>query len=89
LDYGFALPAGRPVGRLVTETPPSETARTTVEASPGALPAPAPAGSQAAGQSWTARSQGANRLVPVALWTGLAIVVLTVLSALVARQRHR
>ncbi|MGH3812097.1 MAG: hypothetical protein ACRDUV_06520, partial [Pseudonocardiaceae bacterium] len=56
---------------------------------PGAIPTPPPAGSQAAAQGRTAGSHSANRLVPMALWTGLAIAVLTVLGALVARQRHR
>ncbi|MGH3835879.1 MAG: D-alanyl-D-alanine carboxypeptidase family protein [Pseudonocardiaceae bacterium] len=89
LDYGFALAPGRPVGRLVTETPPPETAGTAPGTITGAIPTPPPAGSQAAAQGWTGGSEGANRLVPVALWTGLAIAVLTLLGALVARQRHR
>ncbi len=92
LEYGFALTPGRPVGRLVTEAPPletagpPETAGTTAGAIPGATPTPPPAGSPAAAQGWTG---GANRLAPVALWAGLAIAVLAVLSALVARQRYR
>ncbi|MGH3776146.1 MAG: D-alanyl-D-alanine carboxypeptidase family protein [Pseudonocardiaceae bacterium] len=89
LDYGFALTPGRPVGRLVDEALPPETAETTPGAVPGATPTPPPAGSQAAAQRWTGGSHRANRLVPVALWAGLAIAVLTVLGALVARQRHR
>ncbi|MGH3944055.1 MAG: D-alanyl-D-alanine carboxypeptidase family protein [Pseudonocardiaceae bacterium] len=89
LDYGFALAPGRPVGHLVTEAPPPETAGTTPGAITGAIPTPPPAGSQAAAQRWTGGSHRADRLVPVALWAGLAIAVLTVLGALVARQRHR
>ncbi|MGH3897384.1 MAG: D-alanyl-D-alanine carboxypeptidase family protein [Pseudonocardiaceae bacterium] len=89
LDYGFALTPGRPVGQLVDQPPPPETVITTSEAIPGAIPAPPPAGFRAAPQGRTGGSQGAGGLVLAAVWTSLAIVVLTVLGALVARQRHR
>ncbi len=85
LDYGFALTPGRPVGQLVDKAPPSETAGTT----PGAIPTSPPAGFQAASRGWTDGFPGASSLVPVALWAGLAITVLAILGALVARQRHR
>jgi D-alanyl-D-alanine carboxypeptidase (penicillin-binding protein 5/6) len=85
LDYGFALTPGRPVGQLVDQAPPPEMA----EMTPGAIPASPPAGSQAASRGWTGGSSGAGSLVPVALWISLAIAVLAVLGALVARQRHR
>ncbi|MGH3885639.1 MAG: D-alanyl-D-alanine carboxypeptidase family protein [Pseudonocardiaceae bacterium] len=81
LNYGFALTPGRPVGQLVDKAAPPEPAGTTS----GAIPTPPPAGSQ----GWTGRSSGAGSLIPVALWTGLAIAVLAILGALVARQRHR
>ncbi len=89
LDYGFALTPGRPVGQLVDQAPPPETAVPTAEAIPGAIPAPPPGGFRAASQGRTGGSHGASGLVLAAVWTGLAIVVLTVLGALVARQRHR
>jgi D-alanyl-D-alanine carboxypeptidase (penicillin-binding protein 5/6) len=85
LDYGFALTPGRPVGQLVDQAPPPEMA----EMTPGAIPASPPAGSQAASRGWTGGSSGVGSLVPVALWISLAIAVLAVLGALVARQRHR
>ncbi len=85
LDYGFALAPGRSVGQLVDKAPPPETAGTT----PGAIPTSPPAGFQATSRGWTGGSPGAGSLVPMALWTGLAIAVLAVLGALVARQRHR
>ncbi|MGH3684322.1 MAG: D-alanyl-D-alanine carboxypeptidase family protein [Pseudonocardiaceae bacterium] len=81
LNYGFALPPGHPVGRLVDHAESPE------------LPATAPAeprvGVHAAAQGWTGRSSQAGGLLPVALWIGLAATVLAVLGALVARQRHR
>ncbi|MGH4010937.1 MAG: D-alanyl-D-alanine carboxypeptidase family protein [Pseudonocardiaceae bacterium] len=95
LDYGFALTPGRPIGRLINETAPPdtagspETAGTTPGAVPDAIPTPLPAGSRAAAQGWSSGSHQTTRVLPVALWTGLAIAVLTVLGALVARQRHR
>ncbi|MGQ0715914.1 MAG: D-alanyl-D-alanine carboxypeptidase family protein [Pseudonocardiales bacterium] len=94
LDYGFALPAGRPIGQLVDQAPPPEPVATTPVtpppgAIPGAVPTPPPAGVQAAPRRWAGGAPGAGSLVPVALWIGLAIAVLTVLGVLVARQRHR
>ena len=85
LDYGFALAPGRPVGQLVEQASPSETAGTI----PGALPTLPPAGFQPASRDRIGGSPGAGSLLPVALWIGLAITVLAVLGALVARQRHR
>ncbi len=85
LDYGFALPPGHPVGQLVDQAPPPEPAAVPP---PGAIPVPPPAGFGAASPGWTGGSRVAGGLVPVAVWTGLAIAVLTVLGALVARQRH-
>ncbi|MGH3866923.1 MAG: D-alanyl-D-alanine carboxypeptidase family protein [Pseudonocardiaceae bacterium] len=85
LNYGFLLPPGSPVGRLVNGAaggqPPAEEAAPAPVAPPDGLPA--------AAQSWTGGSPQVDKLVPVALWIGLAIAVLAVLGALVARQRHR
>jgi D-alanyl-D-alanine carboxypeptidase (penicillin-binding protein 5/6) len=82
LDYGFALPAGHPVGRLV-DGAPLETA--------GAAPAesqPIPPQAQAhtAAQNWPGES---GALLPSLLWVGLGVTVLGVLLALTARQRRR
>jgi D-alanyl-D-alanine carboxypeptidase (penicillin-binding protein 5/6) len=81
LDYGFALPPGRPVGQLVDKAPPPETPTTT--------PVAPRTGPVAAWRIPPGGFPGAGSLVPVALWIGLAIAVLAVLGALVARQRHR
>jgi serine-type D-Ala-D-Ala carboxypeptidase (penicillin-binding protein 5/6) len=75
LNYGFALPPGHPVGRLVDEAESHETAP--------------PAGIHAATPGWAGRSQEVGALLPAALWIGLAVVVLAALGVLVARQRHR
>jgi D-alanyl-D-alanine carboxypeptidase (penicillin-binding protein 5/6) len=83
LNYGFALPPGHPVGRLVNEAPPSET---TASSPDGALP---PVSVNAASRGATAGFHRASTLLPVALWIGLAIAALAALGALVARQRHR
>ncbi|MGH3721198.1 MAG: D-alanyl-D-alanine carboxypeptidase family protein [Pseudonocardiaceae bacterium] len=80
LDYGFALPPGSPVGRLVPEAQVPEA-----ELTPEALPAPTGASAYAAAQGSTSRSHRAG----VMLWIGLAATVLATLGALVARQRHR
>jgi serine-type D-Ala-D-Ala carboxypeptidase (penicillin-binding protein 5/6) len=88
LDYGFALPPGSPVGRLVDEAQSPEAAGTGPEATPGVLPAPPGAGVHAAAQGWTGRFHEVGVALPVALWIGLAVTVLAVLGALVARQRH-
>jgi D-alanyl-D-alanine carboxypeptidase (penicillin-binding protein 5/6) len=85
LDYGFALPTGHPVGRLVDEAESPGTAVTGPGATPGDLP---PADVHAAAQGWTGRSHEASVALPVALWAGVAVTVLAVLGALVARQRH-
>ncbi|HEY6424407.1 MAG TPA: serine hydrolase [Pseudonocardiaceae bacterium] len=80
LDYGFALPPGQPVGRLVNEAPPPETSDADPEPS---------AGDSALGQNGSGGSPGRSALIPVVFSIGLAAVVLAVLGALVARQRHR
>lgn len=81
LNYGFSLPPGSPVGRLVNGAqPPAE------EATPA--PVTPPDGLPASSQGWTDRSTKAGGLIPVALWIGLAVTVLAILGALVARQRH-
>jgi serine-type D-Ala-D-Ala carboxypeptidase (penicillin-binding protein 5/6) len=77
LDYGFALPPGSSVGRLVDQAEAPQTA--------GAAPV---AGVPAASQGWTGSSSDAARLTPVVLWLGVALTVLVVLGALVTRQRH-
>ena len=82
LDYGFALPAGHPVGKLVDGTPP-ETAGAAPRES---QPAPPQVQAHAAAQNWLGES---GALLPVLLWVGLAVTVLGVLLALTARQRHR
>jgi D-alanyl-D-alanine carboxypeptidase (penicillin-binding protein 5/6) len=85
LDYGFALPAGQPVGKLVDRAPSPEAS------SPGAAPArpaPAPADGEihTAAQNWPGES---GALLPALLWVGLAVTALGVLLALIARQRPR
>ncbi len=87
LDYGFALPAGAPVGRLVDGSELSEQA--VLGAAPGSLPTPPRVGLHAATPGWHGGSHPIDALFPVALWTGLAATVLGILGALVARQRHR
>lgn len=86
LNYGFALPTGRPVGRLVDEAESPETAP---DGAPGAVPAPPGAGVNAASRNSTSGFDQGGTLLPLALWIGLAIAVLAALGALVARQRHR
>ncbi len=85
LNYGFALPPGRPVGRLVDGAQPAEA--TAPDRTPGALPAPPEAGVNAASRNSTAGFNQGGTLLPIALWGGLAIVVLAGLGALVSRQR--
>jgi D-alanyl-D-alanine carboxypeptidase (penicillin-binding protein 5/6) len=85
LTYGFALPTGHSVGRLVDEAESPETAS---GAASDALPAPR-GGILATSQGWTGRSQETGTLLPVALWISLAVVALGGLGALVARQRRR
>jgi serine-type D-Ala-D-Ala carboxypeptidase (penicillin-binding protein 5/6) len=87
LNYGFALPPGRPVGRLVDKAE-SSPAGTGPETTPGDLPVPPGADGPATARDWTGRSQHAGVVLPVALWIGLAVTVLAVLGVLVARQRH-
>ena len=87
LDYGFALPPGHPVGQLVDKAPPA--AEPTPGVFPSVIPTPPPAGSHAASPGWNGGSPAAGSLVPVALWIALAIATLALLSALLARQRHR
>lgn len=83
LNYGFALPAGHPVGNLV-EGPPSPA--TPGAAIPGSSPGFSPAGAHAAAPNWPGES---GALLPIVLWIGVAVTVLGVLLALTARQRHR
>ncbi|MGH3866928.1 MAG: hypothetical protein ACRDQ4_12460 [Pseudonocardiaceae bacterium] len=84
LTYGFALPPGNPVGRLVTGAQSPEEAEASTPAS-----IPPTAGFQAAAQHPTGGSQMPGGLLPVTLWIGLAVTALAALGALVARQRHR
>jgi D-alanyl-D-alanine carboxypeptidase (penicillin-binding protein 5/6) len=82
LDYGFALPAGAPVGRLVT----GAEARASLSTAPESPPHP---GLHAATPGWPVSSRETGSLLLAAVWAGLAIAVLGGLGALVARQRHR
>ena len=88
LNYGFALPPGSPVGRLVNEAESSPSGSSPSspgpETTPGDLPAPPDADGPATARSWS--SHGV--VLPVALWIGLAVIVLVALGVLVARQRH-
>jgi D-alanyl-D-alanine carboxypeptidase (penicillin-binding protein 5/6) len=83
LTYGFALPTGKPVGRLVNGAQAPET----TAAAPGAEPPQV--GLPAATRGWNGRSQETIPLLPVILWAGLAVAILAILGVLVARQRHR
>jgi D-alanyl-D-alanine carboxypeptidase (penicillin-binding protein 5/6) len=83
LDYGFALPTGHPVGRLVTGAESPEPALA------GAVPAPPQADLHAVTPGWHSSSHETGALFPVVLWAGLAVTALVTLAALVARQRHR
>lgn len=83
LTYGFALPTGKPVGRLVNGAQAPEVTAT----APGAEPPQV--GLHAATRGWNGRSQEAVPLLPVILWTGLAVTILAILGVLIARQRHR
>ncbi len=85
LDYGFALPPGAAVGRLVTGAESADPALS--GAGPGSLPAPPPLGLHAATHGRAGDSQNTGAL-PTALWIALAITVLGILGALIARQRH-
>ncbi|MGH3796169.1 MAG: D-alanyl-D-alanine carboxypeptidase family protein [Pseudonocardiaceae bacterium] len=82
LDYGFALPRGNSVGQLVAPGPPagSRQAQTPTAAQV------APAGAGAAVQRGPLDRDG---LVKGLLWLAAAVLVLTVLVALVLRQRRR
>ncbi|MBV9141713.1 MAG: D-alanyl-D-alanine carboxypeptidase [Pseudonocardiales bacterium] len=83
LDYGFALPPGSSVGRLVDQAQGNQAqSPQTAEAAPVA-------GVPAASRGWIGGSSDAARLTPVVLWVGVAFTVLVVLGALVARQRYR
>jgi D-alanyl-D-alanine carboxypeptidase (penicillin-binding protein 5/6) len=82
LDYGFALPPGHPVGRLVTGAEP-----------PDPTPKPAP-GDFAAAPGLGLPADSEDRAdtggpLPMILWVALATTVLGALSLLVTRQRHR
>jgi serine-type D-Ala-D-Ala carboxypeptidase (penicillin-binding protein 5/6) len=80
LNYGFALPSGSRVGQLVDHAE---------SRAPGALGPPPRAGAQSASPGWIGRSHHTGVLLPLALWLGLAVTVLAVLGALIARQRPR
>jgi D-alanyl-D-alanine carboxypeptidase (penicillin-binding protein 5/6) len=82
LDYGFALPPGHPVGKLVDI---GDALETSGAAAPGESQ-PAPPQVQAATQHWPGQS---SELLPALLWAGLAVTVLGGLLALTARQRQR
>jgi D-alanyl-D-alanine carboxypeptidase (penicillin-binding protein 5/6) len=83
LNYGFALPTGHPVGKLVDGPPPTERSDATApDSTPGSLPINA----HAATPNWPGVS---GALLPALLWGGVAVTVLGVLLALTARQRHR
>ena len=83
LDYGFALPTGHPVGRLVNETELPETTAT----APGSLTGPPHVGLHAATRGWNGSSHETGPFI--AVWIGLAVTILAILGALVARQRRR
>jgi D-alanyl-D-alanine carboxypeptidase (penicillin-binding protein 5/6) len=85
LDYGFALPPGHPVGKLVDRAPPAASGAARA-APPESQPAPPQAQAHATAQDWPGES---GALLPSLLWVGLGVTVLGVLLALTARQRHR
>ncbi|MGH3823157.1 MAG: D-alanyl-D-alanine carboxypeptidase family protein [Pseudonocardiaceae bacterium] len=86
LNYGFALPTGQPVGRLVTGAETVEP----LGAAPESFPVPPQAGLHATTpNTWPSSSDKTGGLIPVALWIALAVTALATLGALVARQRHR
>jgi serine-type D-Ala-D-Ala carboxypeptidase (penicillin-binding protein 5/6) len=78
LDYGFALPSGQPVGRLVDGADSSPEPGVA-----GSLPGLPQVGLHATTPGWHGSS-----LLAVAMWIGLAITVLAVLGVLVAHQRR-
>lgn len=85
LSYGFALPPGHPVGKLVDGPP--RPAMTSGAAAPGeSQPASPQTEMRTATQGWSSATGG---LLPVLLWVGLAVTVLGVLLALTARGRQR
>jgi D-alanyl-D-alanine carboxypeptidase (penicillin-binding protein 5/6) len=86
LDYGFALPTGHPVGKLVDGAPQQHTAAAGTAAPAEPAPAPSEGDVHAATQNWPG---GSGTLLPALLWVGLAVTVLGVLLALIARQRPR
>ena len=86
LDYGFALPTGHPVGKLVDGAPQQHTAAAGTAAPAEPAPAPSEGDVHAAAQNWPG---GSGTLLPALLWVGLAVTVLGVLLALIARQRPR
>ncbi|HYZ37131.1 MAG TPA: hypothetical protein VE673_10485, partial [Pseudonocardiaceae bacterium] len=86
LDYGFALPSGHPVGKLVDGAPQQHTAAAGTAAPAEPAPAPSEGDVHAAAQNWPG---GSGTLLPALLWVGLAVTVLGVLLALIARQRPR
>jgi D-alanyl-D-alanine carboxypeptidase (penicillin-binding protein 5/6) len=83
LSYGFALPAGHPVGKLVDGPPATGTRQA---AGPESASGSSPVDAHAATPKWPGVS---GALLPALLWVGVAVTVLGVLLALTARQRHR
>jgi D-alanyl-D-alanine carboxypeptidase (penicillin-binding protein 5/6) len=78
LDYGFALPQGRPVGQLVAGPPETPT-----------TPAVTPRGGDGADAATQSGSPGPDLPVPGWLWLGLAALVLAALITLVVLQHRR
>ncbi len=88
LNYGFALTSSTPVGRLVAEGELPE-APVVTSGAPGAVQAPPGGDVRITADGRADESQHTGTLLPVVLWIGSAVVVLALLGALVARQRHR
>ncbi|MDQ4104763.1 MAG: D-alanyl-D-alanine carboxypeptidase [Actinomycetota bacterium] len=88
LDYGFALSPDSSIGRLVAEGELPEPAVSSPRA-PGAMPKLPRPGARAIPEGVAGDSDRAAGPLPVVLWIGSAVIVLAVLGALVARQRHR
>jgi serine-type D-Ala-D-Ala carboxypeptidase (penicillin-binding protein 5/6) len=88
LNYGFALNPSTPVGRLVSEGELPETVVTS-GAPPDAIQAPSQRNPGDTADGLADESRHTGTLPLVALWIGSTVIVLAVLGALVARQRHR
>jgi serine-type D-Ala-D-Ala carboxypeptidase (penicillin-binding protein 5/6) len=81
LTYGFALPSGHPVGRLVTGAEPPETASRSTPGEAAVTPDSGPA-------EFRNGSHDTDGFLPVMLWISLAAILLGILALLVARQRR-